>query len=220
MSGRFQATSTSIISWRRGGVRRAGTGPRGEQRTAPPARREPEAVGPAARPGGQPAARAQEIARGFNTLPRVPQRMSLTTTALFCLACNARLTNWLKPIRSARAARDHCKLNCNAGEAPVPVGLALMMEGEVLREYLGSRRNPPSNPAPQSWINLADISACVSRTKNAMRLSGCCGLDGLDGPNRVCRCGAEVGTEHSDCCTRHLFVAHPPTTYWITEPQD
>ncbi|RYE90865.1 MAG: hypothetical protein EOO75_09550 [Myxococcales bacterium] len=30
---------------------------------------------------------------------------------------------------------------------------------------------------------------------------GCCGSDGMDGPNRKCVCGATVGTEWSDCWT-------------------
>lgn len=31
------------------------------------------------------------------------------------------------------------------------------------------------------------------------RWSGCCGPSGLGGPNRVCQCGREVGTERADC---------------------
>ncbi|WP_141722282.1 hypothetical protein [Micromonospora haikouensis] len=35
------------------------------------------------------------------------------------------------------------------------------------------------------------------------RRKGCCRLDGLDGPNLVCRgCGSEVATEQSDCWVR------------------
>ncbi|MFF5588095.1 hypothetical protein [Streptomyces hygroscopicus] len=44
------------------------------------------------------------------------------------------------------------------------------------------------------------------------RRNGCCGLDGLDGPNLVCRgCGAEVATQQSDCWTDHLVAAAPDT---------
>jgi len=32
--------------------------------------------------------------------------------------------------------------------------------------------------------------------------NGCCGSDGLDGPNRACVCGAVVATEWSDCWTQ------------------
>jgi hypothetical protein len=32
--------------------------------------------------------------------------------------------------------------------------------------------------------------------------AGCCGLDGLDGPNQVCvRCRAVLGTARTDCWT-------------------
>lgn len=42
------------------------------------------------------------------------------------------------------------------------------------------------------------------------RRNGCCGLDGCDGPNLVCRrCGAEVATERSDCWTRQEVVLVP-----------
>jgi DNA-directed RNA polymerase subunit RPC12/RpoP len=39
------------------------------------------------------------------------------------------------------------------------------------------------------------------------RLNGCCRLDGLDGPNRVCaHCEAEVATEYSDCWSEQMVV--------------
>ncbi|WP_045864566.1 hypothetical protein [Streptomyces sp. WMMB 714] len=42
------------------------------------------------------------------------------------------------------------------------------------------------------------------------RRNGCCGLDGCDGPNLVCRrCGAEVATERSDCWTPQEVVLVP-----------
>ncbi len=42
------------------------------------------------------------------------------------------------------------------------------------------------------------------------RRNGCCGLDGCDGPNLVCRgCSAEVATERSDCWTPQEVVLVP-----------
>ncbi|MFB6894129.1 hypothetical protein ACFCX4_33015 [Kitasatospora sp. NPDC056327] len=39
------------------------------------------------------------------------------------------------------------------------------------------------------------------------RRNGCCGLDGLDGPNLVCSaCGTEVATRQSDCWTPNLIA--------------
>jgi hypothetical protein len=39
------------------------------------------------------------------------------------------------------------------------------------------------------------------------RRNGCCGLDGLDGPNLICAgCGAEVATKQVDCWTQPLVT--------------
>ena len=39
------------------------------------------------------------------------------------------------------------------------------------------------------------------RMKSAGSDNGCCGSDGLDGPNRACVCGSVAATERSDCWT-------------------
>jgi hypothetical protein len=39
----------------------------------------------------------------------------------------------------------------------------------------------------------------VGRHPDPGRWVGCCGPSGLGGPNRVCTCGREVGTERADC---------------------
>jgi hypothetical protein len=44
-----------------------------------------------------------------------------------------------------------------------------------------------------------DALAGVSRHPDRARWSGCCGPSGLGGPNSVCACGREVGTERADC---------------------
>ncbi|WP_433127701.1 hypothetical protein ACQPWW_32965 [Micromonospora sp. CA-240977] len=41
------------------------------------------------------------------------------------------------------------------------------------------------------------------------RRNGCCGLDGCDGPNLVCSCGAEIATESSDCWTAQVVRLQP-----------
>ena len=49
------------------------------------------------------------------------------------------------------------------------------------------------------------------------RRNGCCGLDGLNGPNLVCaRCGAEIGTKQSDCWTQQQVVMLPEAVKLIT----
>lgn len=54
-------------------------------------------------------------------------------------------------------------------------------------------------------INEADLINCKDYP-DASRLNGCCGLDGCDGPNKVCLNGHEIGTEKSDCWVPHLFI--------------
>jgi len=52
-------------------------------------------------------------------------------------------------------------------------------------------------------INPSD-GARLQRHADSARLHGCCGLDGLDGPNLLCQgCEEEVGVEISDCWTEH-----------------
>lgn len=54
-------------------------------------------------------------------------------------------------------------------------------------------------------INLSDRRNLQVHS-DVRRLAGCCGLDGLDGPNQVCPCGAEVATEKSDCWMPHALL--------------
>lgn len=58
-------------------------------------------------------------------------------------------------------------------------------------------------------LHPKDVTGSV-RHHDAKRLTGCCGPSGLDGPNRICsECGAEIGTEESDCWTPHSIVTLP-----------
>ncbi len=68
---------------------------------------------------------------------------------------------------------------------------------------------------PQIWMTDRDLLETVGYTKISSRLNGCCGLDGCNGPNRICACGAEVGTEMSDCWTSFLFIPNPEETLWL-----
>ena len=54
-------------------------------------------------------------------------------------------------------------------------------------------------------INLKDL-VNSKRHSNRSRLNGCCGMDGLDGRNRLCLRNHEIGTEKSDCWMSH-FIA-------------
>ena len=71
----------------------------------------------------------------------------------------------------------------------------------------------PLEFTPQFWANPRDFEAAIKETRDIRRLAGCCGLDGCNGPNMVCRlCKAEVGTMQSDCWTPLIFVPDPNNT--------
>ena len=54
----------------------------------------------------------------------------------------------------------------------------------------------------QDVINLRDHP-------DSSRFSGCCQLDGLNGVNKVCENGHEIGTECSDCWMPHSIHMSP-----------
>jgi hypothetical protein len=62
--------------------------------------------------------------------------------------------------------------------------------------------------AGQFAVPLADVIGVRYHT-DRNRLIGCCGPSGSEGPNRVCGCGCEIGTERSDCIWPHAVYLDP-----------
>lgn len=62
---------------------------------------------------------------------------------------------------------------------------------------------------PRGTVVLHPDDAPVLLRHPDHRHSGCCGLHGRDGMNMLCPCGAEVGTEISDCGTAYELHLHP-----------
>jgi hypothetical protein len=137
--------------------------------------------------------------------------------ALFCKSCGARLTAWLTPIRDPaelwRLGQFGQTQTVKQPVCPVPPGRALMVSSEVLSVLRADHGLDLTEGG--IWLHLSDLLAEVGYAARR-RIAGCCGLDGMDGPNRACPCGAEVGTERSDCWTWHYFAAEPATTEWKT----
>lgn len=80
-----------------------------------------------------------------------------------------------------------------------------------------------------SFFNLYQDDKCIYDTsgkviinKNDMinwkphndkkRCNGCCGFDGTDGINIICKNGHEIGTLKSDCWMGHGFILEPDFT--------
>ena len=89
---------------------------------------------------------------------------------------------------------------------------------EPLLRSFDSQRPAKLEFRPQFWLNPKDVEGTTERTAKAGRLNGCCGLDGCDGPNLVCKkCGAEIGTLQSDCWTPLIFVPDNENTEFRKE---
>ncbi len=110
-----------------------------------------------------------------------------------CRTCKRALS--ATPLRQVAA-----EATCTADRAPfVPVGCLFVSDGETFT-------------ASEGWlaIHIAD-GQNLSNHVDVRRLAGCCGLDGCDGPNKVCVCGAEVAIERSDCWMPHALLLDPAT---------
>ena len=120
---------------------------------------------------------------------------------------------------------------CRRCRANLTSPLALMADATILGRQAGSSLVPAGSYwlvdagqdfAGQFAVALADLVG-VGYHHDSRRLIGCCGPSGSDGPNRICGCGHEVGTERSDCIwptavylgpTRVVAVAPDAYTRW------
>ncbi|WNO71290.1 hypothetical protein [Streptomyces sp. AM8-1-1] len=67
-------------------------------------------------------------------------------------------------------------------------------------------------------VNQGDVRDLVRSTVRG-RLNGCCGLDGCDGPNLVCRfCTADIAVERSDCWTPQEVVLVAGAVEFVLAP--
>lgn len=134
---------------------------------------------------------------------------------LICTACGARLT---RPL-IVRSGKDPAvaKPRLQDREPPVARGTAFKSYEPMVRSYRGTPE--PLEFTPQYWLHPEDVTDAVRQTRDTRRLNGCCGPSGHDGPNQVCRCGAEVGTVQSDCWTAHVFIPEPDATVWAAHEE-
>lgn len=67
-------------------------------------------------------------------------------------------------------------------------------------------------------LNHGDVTG-TTRHPDPTRSMGCCGPDGFNGPNLICRgCRRELATEEADCWKPHCIVTIPDSTKLITDP--
>ena len=129
---------------------------------------------------------------------------------LVCNACGAHLTGALVVLSGKDPS---VPLPEPVDREPLtPQGTAYKSYEPMVRSY--GETKEPLEFVPQYWVNPEDLCEGVRLTKRWERLNGCCGLDGMGGPNQLCACGAEVGTLRSDCWTPLVFIPEPKTTRW------
>ncbi|GAB2942384.1 hypothetical protein GCM10027280_33680 [Micromonospora polyrhachis] len=136
-------------------------------------------------------------------------------TVFTCLRCKTPQTKDLDEVQFA--------------ELPEPVAPSDLQPGEPCPAWLPAGKfavdpdpfGPPHVPSatderllvsagPRNTVLINPADLLVRRLHpNAGRRNGCCGLDGLDGPNLVCSCGAELATQSSDCWTAQVVRLQP-----------
>jgi len=138
----------------------------------------------------------------------------MTSKMLTCAACGARLTGPLTILSGKDPAVVHPKHR--DGEPLTPPGTAFKSWDPIERSF----GDVPSRLefTPQYWLNPDDLTDAVSLTGDWKRLGGCCDEAGMNGPNQVCACGAEIGTVQRDCYQARVFIPAPHATDW-TEDQ-
>jgi hypothetical protein len=105
-----------------------------------------------------------------------------------CKYCEIELTDNLVEVSSAE------QLSEIDGEDFIQVGQFFTSDGDY---YTGTEN--------KIIINIRDLMNSKNHT-DPTRLNGCCGLDGTDGPNKLCINGHEIGTEKSDCWMAHSII--------------
>jgi hypothetical protein len=111
------------------------------------------------------------------------------SVAFICATCKVSLTLPVQPLADHRLERQE------DGRPRVP---------------RGSYRVEDSEGPEDGWhvVNLEDVIH-TKYHEDYKRLSGCCGISGLDGKTTLCANGHEVGVEHSDCWQPHGLSLDP-----------
>lgn len=92
---------------------------------------------------------------------------------------------------------DDSLLSEDDGSPHIPIGYFYKVEEDF---FTGSHGK---------WIVAIPDLLMRQLHSERSRLSGCCGLDGLDGLNLVDSKGNEIGTEKSDCWMPHCVILEP-----------
>lgn len=121
---------------------------------------------------------------------------------VICRSCGRSLTldcAWGSPEQHDRTV--------GSGKSPVPEAMLIRLAEDKGGIYLnepgveGERRIGTQVHSPEGAIAANPQSVAPGALVSSGDDIGCCGSDGLNGPNRSCACGNVVATQWSDCWT-------------------
>lgn len=114
---------------------------------------------------------------------------------MVCGSCGNTLTNALSQL-DEMPSPTHAQPGDERYLPTIPIGA-----WATDPDPIGWRQGLPTSTLGCPVINPADAIG-VLPSEDPLRNSGCCGHDGLDGPNLLCRgCRSEVATLRNDCWT-------------------
>ncbi len=105
-----------------------------------------------------------------------------------CKSCGIQLT------RDLHVLENLTLLNENDEQDFIPAGYYFVSDGAYYKNSEG-----------KMIVNLGDVIQ-LGNHPDLSRRQGCCGMDGLDGINKICLNGHEVATERSDCWMAHAVI--------------
>lgn len=110
-------------------------------------------------------------------------------------------------------ACSRCKQRLSADLREVPLPPPVVEEAPSAETFLPpwmQRGTYATNQHTGEFVLHPDDVSSTTAHPEPRRSGGCCGLDGLSGPNLVCdNCGAEVATQYSDCWSQQYVGLVP-----------
>lgn len=119
-----------------------------------------------------------------------------------CAACNAALTPELSLLENTKSFDE------TDGRDLFEKGFYYLSEGSYFKGIDGA-----------IVINKNDLLDAKLHW-NPNRLSGCCDLDGCNGPNMLCCNGHEIATQRSDCWMSHYVKFEPEGVKVDVRPEE
>ena len=142
---------------------------------------------------------------------KVSEMREPTHYMLACRSCGAFLSNPVRSVSTYDQFHAHCDSEVDG--VSITAGWFLVPNAELRRAC----RKEGELPAviSGSLMNLEDLTPTARYIRPRHKLVGCCGIDGFDGPNRTCPCGAIIGTEFSECFQTQRFEPYMKNTEWV-----